>query len=391
MLSLEKTRPVWAEINLDHLAHNMKEIRRVVRKTTKVTAVIKANGYGHGAVEIGEILLQNGANRFAVATLSEALELRKVYKDIPILILGYTPENNAEEIIENKIIQTVYSLEQAKKFSQKAQELKKEIIFHIKVDTGMSRIGLKPDETSVAIVKEIDRLPNVVVEGIFTHFAVADAINKTFTHQQYEKFINFSKRLKEEGIDIPIKHVSNSAAIIDLPEMNLDMVRAGVILYGLYPSDEVKKDIMKLKPALTLKAKISHVKELDEEMGISYGLKYVTDKKSKIATIPIGYADGFTRMLSGKAKALVGGKKVPVVGRICMDQCMLDVTEVENVKVGDEVILIGTDGNNTILAEDIGNLLNTINYEIVCMVGRRIPRVYMKNNKIIKIKDYLQE
>ncbi|MCT4619260.1 MAG: alanine racemase [Marinisporobacter sp.] len=390
MLSLEKTRPVWAEINLDDFAHNMKEIRRVVRKDAKVTAVIKANGYGHGAVEIGETLLQNGADRFAVATLSEALELRKVYKDIPILILGYTPENNAEEIIENNIIQTVYSLEQAKKFSQKAQALEKEIIFHIKLDTGMSRIGLKPDETSIAIVKEIDSLPNVVIEGMFTHFAVADATDKAFTYQQYEKFINFSNKIKEEGIDIPIKHVSNSAAIIDLPEMNLDMVRAGVILYGLYPSYEVKKDVIKLKPALSLKAKISHVKELDEEMGISYGLKYVTDKKSKIATIPIGYADGFTRMLSGKAEALVGGKKVPVVGRICMDQCMLDVTEVENVKVGDEVILIGTDGNNTILADDVGNLLDTINYEIVCMVGRRIPRVYVKNNEIIKIKDYVQ-
>ncbi|QZY55766.1 alanine racemase [Crassaminicella profunda] len=391
MLSLEKTRPVWAEINLDHLAHNMKEIRKVVRKDTLVTAVIKANGYGHGAVEIGETLLQNGADRFAVATLSEALELRRVYKDVPILILGYTPESNAEEIIKNKIIQTIYSLEQAKKFSEKAQELKKEVIFHIKLDTGMSRIGFQPNEGSVSIVKEIANLPNVMLEGMFTHFAVADAVDKTFTYGQYEKFIHFSNRLKTEGINIKVKHVSNSAGIIDLPEMNLDMVRAGVILYGLYPSDEVRKDVIKLKPALALKAKISHVKELDQEIGISYGLKYVTDKKSKIATIPIGYADGFTRMLSGKAEALVAGKKVPVVGRICMDQCMLDVTDVENVQVGDEVILIGTDGNNTILADDIGNLLDTINYEIVCMVGRRIPRVYIKNNEVIKIKDYLQE
>ncbi|QXM05312.1 alanine racemase [Crassaminicella indica] len=391
MLSLEKTRPVWAEINLDHLAHNMREIRRVVKDDAKVTAVIKANGYGHGAVEIGEILLENGADRFAVATLSEALELRRVYKDVPILILGYTKETNAEEVINNKITQTIYSLEQAKKFSEKAQDLKKDVIFHIKLDTGMSRIGFQTNKDAVLDIKEIFNLPNVVIEGMFTHFAVADASDKAFTYEQYEKFMSFSNMLEKEGINIQIKHVSNSAAIIDLPEMNLDMVRAGVILYGLYPSDEVRKDVLDLKPVMTLKAKVSHVKELPENVGISYGLKYVTNKKSKIATLPIGYADGYTRMLSGKAEVLIGGKKVPVVGRICMDQCMIDVTNVENVKVGDEVVLIGTDGTNTILADDIGNLLDTINYEIVCMVARRVPRVYIRRNEVVKIKDYLQE
>lgn len=389
MLSLQKTRPVWAEINLDNLAHNMREIRKIVREQSLVTAVIKADGYGHGAVEIAEILLENGADRLAVATLSEALELRSIYKDVPILILGYTPETSAEEVIQNKITQTIYSFEQAQKFSETAQSLDEDVIFHIKIDTGMSRIGFQPNRESVSEIKKIYELPKVKLEGMFTHFAVADEKDKTFTNNQYEKYMQVVEMLEKEGIEIPTKHVSNSAGIMDIKEMNLDMVRAGIILYGLYPSDEVKKDALLLKPVLSLKAKISHVKTLPKGVGVSYGLKHVTNKQSKIATIPIGYADGYTRMLTGKAEALVGGQKVDVVGRICMDQCMLDVTNVEDVNVGDEVILIGSDGKNEISVDDIAEKLNTINYEIVCMVGRRIPRVYTKNGEIIKINDYI--
>lgn len=389
MLTLEKTRPVWAEINLDHLAHNIKEIRKIVRPEAMVTAVIKADGYGHGAVEIAQTLLDNGADRLAVATLSEAIVLRNAYPNIPILILGYTPDSCAKEVITNNIIQTIYSLEQAQSFSKKAQALKQTVTIHIKLDTGMSRIGLQPDQHSVHVIKEISKLPNVILEGMFTHFAVADERDKHFTYQQYDKYMNMVHALEEEGVYIPLKHVSNSAATIDLPEMNADMVRAGIILYGLYPSDDVKKERIQLKPVLSLKAKISHVKALKEGIGISYGLKYVTDKKSKIATIPIGYADGFTRMLSGKAEALVKGIRVPIVGRICMDQCMLDVTEIEEVNQGDEVILIGSDGGNTISVDDVARKLNTINYEIVCMIGKRVPRVYTKNNQIIKIRDEL--
>ncbi|WP_129598204.1 alanine racemase [Anaerophilus nitritogenes] len=389
MLSLEKTRPVWAEINLDHLAYNMREIRKLVEKEIKITGVIKADAYGHGALEIGRTLLENGVDRFAVATLSEALELRKSYKDTPLLILGYTPKECAQEVIENKIIQTIYSIEDARDYSKVAQELKKSVIFHIKIDTGMSRIGFLPNKETVKIIKEIIELPYVKVEGMFTHFAVADAFNKDFTDKQYERFISVDQMLKEENIHIPIRHVGNSATIIDLPNMHLDMVRAGVILYGLYPSEEIKKERLNLKPVLSLKAKISHIKILDEGVGVSYGLKFVTPKKSKIATLPIGYADGFTRMLSGKAEVLVKGKKVPVVGRICMDQCMIDVSSIEDIQVGEQVIFIGTDGKNTILADDLANQLDTINYEIVCMLGRRIPRIYIKNNEVIKIKDYL--
>ncbi len=389
MMKLEKVRPVWAEINLDNLAHNIREIRKLVPKETLVTAVVKADGYGHGAVEIAGTLLQNGADRLAVSTLSEAVELRRVVNDVPILILGYTPDSCAEEVIKNNIIQTLYSVEQAKSFSKAAQRLGKEAIIHIKIDTGMSRLGFQPNKETVETIKQIVHLPNIKVEGLFTHFAVADEIDKPFTKLQYEKFIKLSGILEKEGIHIPIKHASNSAGIIDFPEMHLDMVRAGIIVYGIYPSPKIYKESLDLKPALSLRVRITHVKEVEAGTGISYGLKYVTKRKSKIATLPIGYADGFTRMLSGKGEALIKGHKVPIVGSICMDQCMIDVTGIENVKRDDEVILIGSDGVHTISAEDIAEKIGTISYEVICMVGRRVPRVYIKNNQFVKVKDYI--
>lgn len=390
MLTKDKTRPVWAEINLDHLAHNIQEVKRSVNKDALVTAVIKADGYGHGAVEIAETLLQNGADRLAVATLSEAIELRRVYKTVPILVLGYTPETSAEEVLLNDIIQTVYSQEQAEVFSKTAVDLDKELKIHIKIDTGMSRLGLQPDIATVEIIKKIAHMPKIILEGIFTHFAVADEVDKNFTYGQYKRFKDLCDSLEEQGISIPIKHVSNSAAIIDLPDMNLDMVRAGIMLYGLYPSDEVNTKEINLKQVMSLKAKISHVKELEAGRGVSYGLKYLTRGKEKIATLPIGYADGYTRMLSGKAEVLLKGHRVPVVGRICMDQCMIDVTWIEDVKRGDEVILFGGEGDNSIAIDEVANKLGTINYEVVCMMGKRIPRVYIKNNEVIKIKDYVR-
>ncbi len=390
MLTLDKTRPVWVEINLDNLAHNIREVRRSVKKDTLVTAVIKADGYGHGAVEIANTLLQNGADRLAVATLSEALELRRVYKDESILVLGYTPETSAEDVILHDIIQTIYSLEQAEAFSKIADELNRELKIHIKIDTGMSRLGLQPDIATVEIIKKIVQMPKIILEGLFTHFAVADELDKTFTYEQYEKFMDLCRILESQGVSIPIKHVSNSAAIIDLPDMNLDMVRAGIMLYGLYPSDEVNKEEIKLKQVMSLKVKISHLKELEAGRGISYGLKYVTSKNQKIATLPIGYADGFTRMLTGKAEVVVKGHRVPVVGRICMDQCMIDVSDIKDIKRGDEVILFGGQGEDFIAIDEVASKLGTINYEIVCMMGKRIPRVYVKNSEIIKIRDYVR-
>jgi len=388
MKTLDEIRPVWAEINLDNLAHNIREIKKIVKEGTLITAVVKANAYGHGSIEVAKTFLDNGADRLAVATLSEAIELRRADIHVPILVLGYTPKTQYPLVIENHITQAIYNYEDALEFSKAAVSLGKTGTIHIKVDSGMGRIGFLPNDESIEDILSISKLPNIYVEGIFTHFATADEKDKTYARLQYERFLTVINKLEEKGLSIPIKHVSNSAAIIDLPEYNLDMVRPGIMLYGYYPSTEVNKDIIKLKPAMTLKAKISNIKTVPKGTGISYGQIFVTERESKIATIPIGYADGFTRMLTSKAEVSIKGKRVPVVGKICMDQCMLDVTEVEDVKIGDEVVLFGYE-EGCPDADEIGEKLNTISYEILCMVGRRIPRVYISNGNIVDIKDYL--
>lgn len=384
----ENLRPVWAEINLDNVKHNIKEIKNIVKKDTIVCAVVKADGYGHGAVELAETLLNNGADRLAVATLGEAVQLRKAGYTVPIMVLGYTPEEQGKVVIDNNIIQTVYTYEQAIYFSNIAKESNQQLIIHLKLDTGMSRLGFQPNDESINAIKEIFKLSNLIVEGIFTHLATADDKNKEYTYKQFNIFMDFVNKLEEEGYIIPIKHVSNSAAIIDLPEMNLDMVRPGIILYGLYPSDEVNKEKIRLKQVMELKAKISHVKVLPKDRGISYGLKYTTQDNEKIITIPIGYADGYTRMMSGKAQVMVKGKVIPIVGRICMDQCMANATGLD-VKAGDEVILYSNERESGITINDIADKLGTINYEVVCMLGKRVPRVYLENNNLLHIKDIL--
>jgi alanine racemase len=389
MSILDESRPVWIEINLDNLAHNMKEVKKNIRKDTLIMAVVKANAYGHGSVKSAEVFLENGANRLAVSTLSEAIELRKKNIKAPILILGYTPKSQYPLILEWDITQTIYNYESAKNLSENAIKMKKNGIVHIKIDSGMGRLGFLPNKESVEEIVKISKLPNLKIEGVYTHFATADEKDKSATRLQYSRFMKIIEELKNRGIHIPIKHVSNSAAIIDFPEYNLDMVRAGIILYGLYPSDEVNRNKMVLKPAMTLKAKVSNVKEVPKGTGISYGQVFVTERKSKIATIPIGYADGFTRLLTSKGEAFIKGKRVPIVGRICMDQCMLDVTEIDNISIGDEAVLFGYGEEGYPHIDEIANKLNTINYEVICMMGRRIPRVYIQNKKIIKIEDYL--
>jgi alanine racemase len=391
MKELEETRPVWAEINLDNLAHNIKEVRRLTKKGTMVTAVVKANAYGHGAVEASEVFLNNGADRLAVATLSEGIELRKAGIKAPILILGYTPGSQNHTAIEWDIIQTVYSYKDAENISKEAKKLGKNAVIHIKIDSGMGRIGFLPNDESVKEIEKISHLPYITMEGIFTHFAKADEKDKSSAREQYKKFNWVIEELEKKKINIPIKHVSNSAAIIDLPEYNLDMVRAGIIIYGLSPSKEVNLNKIDLKPALTLKAKISNVKTVPEGTGISYGQIFVTKRESKIATVPIGYADGFTRLLTNKGEVGIKGKRAPIVGKICMDQCMIDVTDIDDVKVGDEVILFGDGRDNSPHTDEIAEKLGTINYEIVCMVGRRVPRVYIKDGEIVNIVDYLLE
>jgi len=385
---MKLSRAVWAEINLDNLAHNMQEVKRVTKKSSIISAVIKADGYGHGAVQIAQTLLDNGANRLAVATLSEAIELRSSFPTIEIMILGYTPNELAKDVIDNNIIQTIYSLEQAQEFSKIAKNLCKNITTHIKIDTGMHRLGLLPSEETISEILKISTLDNLIIEGVFTHFATADETSKDYTREQVKKFSSLVQKLEEKGLYIPIKHVSNSAAIIDLPEFNFDMVRAGIMLYGLYPSKMVNHNNVKLKEVMCLKAKISQVKKLEENSGVSYGLTHVFQKESTIALLPIGYADGYSRLLSNKAEVLINNQKASIVGSVCMDQCIVDVTGIKT-EVEDEVILFGGNKVDSISIDSIANKLQTINYEIVCMVSKRVPRVYIQNNKQIHIKDYL--
>lgn len=385
MYNIDLIRPAWAEIDLDNLADNMREIRRLAKDSAQVAAVIKADGYGHGAKYIAQTLLENGADRFAVAVLDEALELRRSGITVPVLVLGYTQPERAKAIVDNDIEQAIYSYELASSLSMEAQRQNKTVKVHIKLDTGMGRIGLRADETAVVQIKEIYNLPNLIIEGIFTHFAIADEKDKSYTQEQFDKFIWVVDKLEREGITIKLKHCGNSATIIDLPQMHLDMVRAGIILYGLAPSKDVELGRINLKQVMSLKARISHVKEINAGESVSYGRKFIASKKTKIASLPLGYADGYTRMLTGKAQALVNGIRVPVVGRICMDQCMIDVTGIEDVKVGDEAVLFGKQKNSFISIDEIAEKLGTINYEVVCMIGKRIPRVYVKDGKIVSI------
>lgn len=381
-------RPVWAEIDLDCIKHNMIEIRKQVGNKT-IIAIVKADAYGHGAIDVSTVLLENGADKLGVAVITEALELRESGVDAPILILGYTPLDFAGELICQNIEQTVYSLEYAIGLSEIALKEDKEMNIHIAVDTGMGRIGFLLNEEGINDIEKISNLKNINIKGIFTHFATADETDKEYTMLQMDRFKEFNKKLEERGIEINEKHISNSAAILDIKESYFDAVRPGIIMYGYYPSNEVMKEKINLKPALTLKSNIVHVKVLPKGEYISYGREFKTERESIIATLPIGYADGYTRALYKQGKVIVNGKIAPIVGRICMDQCMIDVTDLDSVSVGDEVILIGEDQGVKFNADDIAELLNTINYEVLCVIGKRIPRVYKKNKTTIKTRNYL--
>lgn len=372
---------VVAEINLDNIAYNMINIRKSVDKKTKIMAVVKADAYGHGAVEVAKTALYNGANWLGVAIIDEAIELRKNNIFEPILILGHTIEYKLLQVIKYNITQTIFSYDMAKKLSNEATKIGKSVDIHIKIDTGMSRLGFLPIEESIEEIIAIKKLPYINITGIFTHFATADMEDKTFAKEQFEKYMWFIDKLEKKGVSNLIKHISNSGAILDLEEYRLDMVRAGIILYGMYPSSQVLKNI-NIKPAMSLKTHISYVKEIDKNISVSYCRTYFTNKKTKIATIPVGYADGYARILSNKARVFVNGYYANVIGNVCMDQFMIDVTHIANIKEGDIAILMGQD----ITAEELASLQNTINYEIVCNIGKRVPRVYIKNNEFLKIK-----
>ena len=381
-------RPAWAEIDLDAIAYNTRNIKKLIGDKDLI-AVVKANCYGHGVIGIIPTLLENGVSRFAVAMISEALEIRDNKITAPVMILGFTPLYLGEELINNNIEQTVYDLDYARELSKIALTLNKKAKIHIAIDTGMGRIGFLPNEKSIDNITEICSLEGIEVIGIFTHFSTSDEKDKEYSHEQFTKMLSVMDTLKKRGIDIPLKHVANSGAIIDLPDTYLDAVRAGIILYGYYPSDEIDKNNLALKPALTLKATITNVKTLEKDMYVSYGRTFKTSNETIVATIPVGYADGYLRKLAENGKVIIKGEFAPIIGRICMDQFMIDVTNIPDVKIGDEVILLGEKNGLKYNADDMAKKLDTINYEVTCMLKSRLPRVYIKDAHIINVKNHI--
>ena len=374
----------WAEVNLDRLEHNFNELSKAACGAV-VMCVVKANAYGHGAVVCSKRLEKSGCTQFGVATLEEAIELRQSGIKSKILLLNHVDKNRISDALSHNIDLTVFSLELAKAVSKKA---KKQVNIHIKLDTGLNRIGFKPHEALEKITK-INALPNINIEGVFTHFASSFAKDTTYTEFQTDVFIKICDELKNSGIDIGVKHAANSAAVINHPKTHFDMVRVGISLYGCYPFDDTEKTKVNLLPCMQVKAGINRVIELGPGEAVSYGGLFVTKRQTRLATIPIGYADGVSGVLTGKLEVLVNGQIAPVVGKICMDQCMIDVTEIQgNVAVGDVAVIFGEQQGGFIPVEKPAAQIGTINYEMLCMVSRRVPRYYVESGKIVGKQDF---
>ena len=378
---------VWAEIDLDAISYNIEQIKSKIKKETQIICVIKTDGYGHGALQIAKHLQhQDRIWGFAVATVEEAVTLRKNGINAKILILGYTFPYCYSELVDMEIRPTVFMLETARQLSEAAVKENKNCKIHIKIDTGMTRIGIMPDEEGLRLVEEISKLPNLEIEGIFTHFATADEQSTSKAYHQFEVFRDFVSLLEDRlGYQIPLKHCSNSAGISEMPEANMDAVRAGIILHGLWPSNEVKeKKNIDLKPALSLKTKVVYVKTVPKNCEVSYGGTFVTFRDTRIATVCIGYGDGYPRSLSNVGTVLVNGQRAYIIGRVCMDQMMIDITDIRgNVCVGDTVTLIGKDQDEEITMEELGELSGRFNYELACDLGKRIPRIYKADDTLI--------
>lgn len=378
----------WAEINLDAIAHNVQEIRRITNPHAEVMGVVKADAYGHGVREVANTLLENGVTRLAVSMVDEAIELRQDGIRVPLLVLGYTDPCRADDIIDYDITQTVFTHELARALSEKAVQRGTKIKVHVKIDTGMGRVGFLPGYSAVKDVMEINKLPGLVIEGMFTHFAVADEAGDqdAYTLNQFELFNNITTELSRVGIHIPLKHVANSAAIIRFPQMHLDMVRAGIILYGLHPSAVTDTGKIDLRPAMAFKARVTNVKTLEPGASVSYGRTYQTETQRSIATVSIGYADGYLRAFSNRADLFINNERCPVRGRVCMDQCMADVSHMDSaVSVGDTVELFG----EHISVNELAEIAETINYELICLIGKRVPRVYYKDGRICNVLNFI--
>jgi len=372
---MKKLSATLAEVNLINIENNIREIKEIVSPSTKIMAVVKADGYGHGAVEVSKAALRAGVEYLSVATLKEAMELREAGIGSPVLILSESIQDGTGKVIDLDISQTVYTYKLAESLSKEAKKKNKKARIHVKIDTGMGRVGVSPKD-AVALIKKISALDNMIIEGIFTHFSKAENVEDDFTRRQFKAFKEVLSHVETNGFKIPIKHSANSAAALFYPETHLDMIRIGLSIYGLYPQGNPSRPI-NLKPALSFKTKVMYLKTVPAGTPLSYGGTYVTNKETTIATLPVGYADGLSRRLSNRGSVLIGGKRFPIVGNVCMDLTLVDAGDAP-IKLGDEVVLIGSQGSEEITADEIAELENTINYEVVCGIGKRVPRVYIK-------------
>ncbi len=385
---MDKYYRVEADIDLDAIRTNIKTMKGLIPENKRLLAVVKANAYGHGAIEVAEAL-DDLSDYYGVACLDEAVELRKAGVTKPILILGMTDGSLFEELVCYDVTQTIFTLEQAKELSKAAGSVGKIGKLHIKLDTGMNRIGFPCTEESVSAIVEIAKLPNLDMEGIFTHYFKADCVDKTAAKEQLFRYTDMVNRLKSAGVTFAIHHISNSAGIMEMPNDIYDMVRSGISTYGLYPSEEMDMQACILYPAMTFKSRITHVKMVQAGETVGYGGTYRLPCEKKIATVGVGYADGYPRALSNQGRMLVRGQFVPIVGRVCMDQTMIDVSEIPDVALGDEVVLFGKQGENVIPVEEIAGMSASFNYEAVCDINRRVPRIFYKNGKVVRTKNYL--
>ena len=387
----EYTR-ICARIDLDAIEYNLEMMRRRVPSDTKMIGVIKMDGYGHGAAQIARSVMEEKDYvwGYAAATPDEAALLRKKGIQKPILVLGCAFPEQRDEMIRKDIRMTCYTWEMAQDISERALRLEKNAVIHIKLDTGMSRLGFLISEESADTIARITELPGIEAEGIFTHFSKADETDKTFTKNQIEKYLWMKTQLESRGIRFPFWHCSNSAGIIDMPEAAMDLVRAGISMYGMYPSGEVKKELVPLKPAMELISHVAHVKWVEPGTYVSYGGTYVTDRRTRIVTVPVGYGDGYPRSLSNKGYVLIHGKKAPILGRVCMDQLMVDATDIEDVQFGDRITLAGEEDGVRVSIDELADLSGRFNYEFVCNIGKRVPREYVRNGRVIEQMDYFE-
>lgn len=380
------TGPSWIEVNLDAIEANVKNVKAFIGGKVELIAVVKANAYGHGIVPVAQVALEAGASRLAVARASEGIKLRQAGIEAPILVMNYVPQAEIPLVVHHNLTPTLITLEQARALSHEATRAGKKLPVHIKVDTGMGRFGLMPEEVE-GFVREVASLPGLTLEGLYTHFSVADEVNEdstNYTLRQFETFINLVEKLEKAGFHFPLRHACNSAATVRFPSMHMEAVRVGIILYGLRPSEEVEPPFP-LFPALSLKARIARIRVLPAGFPISYGRTYVTSRPTPVALVPVGYGDGYHRLISNRGFVLIKGTRVPIVGRICMDQLMVDASGVEGVREGDEVVLIGEQGGERIRAEEVARWAETIDYEIVASLTSRLPRIYLRQGKTLEL------